>query len=74
MSKSIEQLRQLSVNPYYHMSDEEKLQLLQAEQQENATTEPDGSPKGFVFRESALVKEIGRLDKHSGDPVVDTEI
>ena len=68
MSKSIEQLRQLAKNPYYSLTTEEQLQLAQAESQndsQGATTVPKvQSSKG-----SATVKEIGRLNKHSGDPV-----
>ncbi len=67
MSKSIEQLRQLAKNPYYTLTNEEQLQLAQAESQSNDGTTT--APKVQSSKGSATVKEIGRLNKHSGDPV-----
>ena len=67
MSKSIEQLRQLAKNPYYSLSTEEQLQLAQAESQSNSGGTP--VPKFQSSKGSATVKEIGKLNKHSGDPV-----
>ena len=71
MSKSLEQLQQLSKNPYYVLTDAEQLQLAQAESQQNAQPrrELDASPKLQRSKGSATVKEIGKLNKHSGDPV-----
>lgn len=66
MNKSIEQLRFLANNPYYTMTEAEKQRLAQAESQ--STTE-SSDPKVPSFKESATVKEIGQLNKHSGDPV-----
>jgi hypothetical protein len=67
MNKSIELLRQLAKNPYYTLTSEEQLQLAQAESQSN-----DGDvtvPKVQSSKGSATVKQIGKLNKHSGDPV-----
>ena len=68
MSKSIEQLRQLAKNPYYNLTSEEQLQLAQAESQSNSGGETP-VPKLQSSKGSATVKQIGQLNKHSGDPV-----
>ena len=68
MEKSIEQLRQLDKNPYYHLSSEEQLRLAQAESQ-NDSQGATQVPKLQSSKGSATVKEIGKLNKHSGDPV-----
>lgn len=70
MNKSIEQLRRLATNPYYEMTEAEQLQLAQAESQTNSETSGEESvPKFQSSKGSATVKQIGKLDKHSGDPV-----
>ena len=68
MSKSIEQLRQLRANPYYTLTQEEQEQLARAEAE--ADMLGDDYPKFTSPVGNAPVKEIGRLNKHSGDPVV----
>ena len=68
MDKSIEQLRQLSKNPYYTLTSDEQLRLAQAESQ-NDSQGATQVPKVQSSKGSATVKEIGQLNKHSGDPV-----
>lgn len=71
--KTVEQLQQLSKNPFYKMTEEEKKTL------ENASTlkivsSVDVDSKKKVSQTSlgsATVKEIGKLDKHHGDPVAE---
>ncbi len=66
MNKSIEQLRMLADNPYYILTDAEQLRLAQAESQNDGE---ETVPKFQSSKGSATVKQIGQLNKHSGDPV-----
>lgn len=70
--KTIEQLKKLSGNPFYVMSEEEAKLLEEAptetpEPKVSSVTE-DNKKKESRSTESATVKEIGKLDKQHGDP------
>jgi hypothetical protein len=63
--KSVEQLQKLKINPFYKMSKEEIQALEEAESQAS-------QKKGKMSsRGNAAVKETGKLDKHSSDPVAE---
>lgn len=69
--KSAEQLEKLSKNPFYKMSNEEKQQLDEAQKQTIVSSVKIDSKKkeSQTSLGSATVKEIGKLEKHSGDPI-----
>lgn len=64
--KTIEQLEKLSGNPFYTLTPEEQQRLEESRAEESL--DGDESPKKLT-RGNAAVKEIGKLDKHSADPV-----
>lgn len=72
--KSIKQLRKLANNPFFTMSDEEVQALKAAEANEEQTrtaSEGELRPKKGLKKTkgAAAVKETGKLNKHSSDPV-----
>jgi hypothetical protein len=70
--KSIEQLVRLSQNPFYKMSESEVKQLESVKQDEPITSSVTEDSKKKVSQTtlgSATVKETGKLNKHSSDPV-----
>lgn len=72
--KSVEQLQKLSENPFYEMTDSEKQALGEAKKQTTivSSVKIDSKKKeSQTSLGSATVKEIGKLDKHIGDPVTE---
>lgn len=71
--KSIEQLIYLAKNPFYIMTDAEAQLLKQAETQLDAVdasvTEDSKKKASSSKRGNAIVKETGKLNKHSTDPI-----
>jgi hypothetical protein len=69
--KSIEQLEKLSSNPFYVMSEDESKVLEESRSQEEdrvSSVTEDNKKKESYSSGNATVKEIGKLDKHHGDP------
>lgn len=66
--KSVELLTQLSKNPHYKMTDEEKTLLSQAAEQPSGE---NAKKKAYSSKGNAAVKEIGKLEKHPSDPSVE---
>lgn len=73
--KDLETLKRLSKNPFYKMSDEEVKVLKDSESASKAdeSTEQEApkakKPVARSSKGNAAVKETGKLDKHSTDPV-----
>lgn len=65
--KSIEQLKRLATNPFYTFTEEEQAALAASASEQQAGGE-NSSPK-FPTKGSAAVKQVGKLDKHTTDPV-----
>ena len=69
--KTVEQLKKLSNNPYYVMSDEEAKVLENASTSQGqvvSSVEEDNKKKESDSTVNVTVKEIGKLDKQHGDP------
>lgn len=66
--RTIEQIRQLSQNPFYKLTAAERQMLEQADGQSQDSTDTTSKKRGSV-KGNAVVKETGKLNKHSTDPV-----
>lgn len=70
--KTDEQIQKLSQNPFYKLSEEEKTRLDSLSRTTaKVTSESEDSKKkqSQSARGNAAVKETGKLEKHSSDPV-----
>lgn len=71
--KSDEQIVKLSANPYYTFSEQEqeRLDVINSQPKVSSVTVDETKKKLTVTRGNAAVKETGRLEKHSSDPVTE---
>lgn len=68
--KSISLLRTLAKNPFYQLSPEEQEALKQADNQVVSSLDEDLKKKNVV-KGTAAVKRIGKIKKHSTDPITE---
>lgn len=68
--KTVEQLKKLSQNPFYVMSEQESEVLEETESiaKRTSSVTKDNKKKESYSRGNATVKETGKLNKHHGDP------
>lgn len=76
--RDLKQLQKLAQNPHYKMSDAEK-QALKELERESASPKEEVQRKGpneeqkrvLRSKDNAAVKETGKVEKHSSDPVTE---
>jgi ribosomal protein S20 len=68
--KSISLLRTLAKNPFYQLTPDEVEALKQADNQVVSSLDEDLKKKN-VAKGTAAVKRIGKIEKHSTDPVTE---